>query len=135
MAKPYVPDFDYQCHALINNRQKKATSYYVTSKQRKELIQLSGDSGALLYAFYVERSATPNYDFEDKRVAETLGWTERKVRRVRQKLASIGWFYQSTYVNRNKRKVVVTFLGYPVVHKFKQTDEPALLVKTDEHVG
>jgi hypothetical protein len=107
-----------------HKRQRRASNVYMNSTQRKELISEVGDSGALLYTTYLEKSGIKNYAFEDKPVAYTLGWNTHKVKRYRLLLMQYDWFHQSTFTNAQGNKVRINYLGRDTVRAFKDDDHP-----------
>lgn len=86
----FMPTQLVSCVALRNRR--KTVVNYLTQKQINELIKDANEIAYVLFVFYLGKSATPDYDFKDERVAKALQWSVRKVAENRRLLQKRGWF-------------------------------------------
>lgn len=129
---------EYRTTMVPQKRPKNATVYYLTQQQRHDLIQNLGDACYIVFMYYAEKASYKNFSFHDDRVAKALGYSERKVQRARQKLIQYGWFLQSTYTNKEGRKVIMTYLGQEAVHHYKKHGQVIRMTEvslsTDEKV-
>lgn len=88
---------------------------YLTAKQKLEVLKEAGDTGFILYDFYVSKGNTPEYEYTDIKSGRALGWLPSKVKRVRLVLENLGYLY----VEKKKNVLVVTHLGKDNVKKAK----------------
>ena len=101
---------------------KPASPYYLTSAQRKYLIQSQRIVAYVVFAFYVEKATNAGgYDYSDSRVAPVLGLTERQVKEARRCLIKLGWFYRSAFKDKRGVKVIITYLGVEAVNAYKHS--------------
>jgi len=114
---------EHRTTMVPQKRPKNATVYYLTQQQRQTLLQQLGDVCYIVFMYYTEKASYKNYGFYDDRVAKALGYSERKVQRARLKLIQYGWFLQSTYTNREGRKVIMTYLGQEAVNDYKKNGQ------------
>ena len=102
-----------------NKQQRKTGKTYISTKQRKELIETVGDSGTILYHHYFDKAAYRNFNLMlDKQTAYELSWPVRKVARERTKLIKEGWVLLHTYSSPINGKFYVTVLGKKAVTDF-----------------
>lgn len=101
-----------------HKRLKPTTPYYLTQQQRQTLIQDLGDVCYIVLMYYADKAYIKNFSFNDEKVAKALGYSTQKVQRARLKLIQHKWFLQSTYTNKEGRKVIMTYLGQEAVHKY-----------------
>jgi len=69
-------------------------------EQRKEVVANTNEVALYLLEYYYTKANTPNYDYDDKRVAKALDWTERKVKDNRLKLEKASYFLKRVIRSR-----------------------------------
>jgi len=111
---------EYRTTIIPHKKVRNATPYYLTQQQRHTLIRNLGDVCYIVFSYYIEKAGIKDYDYSDSRVAKALGYDVQKVQRARLKLIKQGWFLQSTYTNKEGRKVIMTYLGQEAVHDYKK---------------
>lgn len=90
---------------------------YVSTAERKELIQEINGDAYILYEYYVSKAGIDNFEYSDKRSARTLGWKERKAKDIRLRLTKKHWYHQATGKLSNGQKIKITFLGKEAVNE------------------
>lgn len=80
-------------------------------EQQQKLNGAVGDSATLLYQYYILRSSTDNFTYDDGTAAAYLGWDISKVKRLRLKLKHAFWYHQESGVMSSGRKTLITYLG------------------------
>ena len=116
----YIEKCDAQYHKAI----RPACKVYMNSAQRKLLIQEVGDSGCILYAYYLEKARVPGFDWSDDKAAVALGWSKYKVQRTRLALIQNDWFYQASGALYDGPKIRITYLGKDTVQAYKDRNHP-----------
>lgn len=111
MSDKPVPTHDYTTIVYKNKQTRNATPYFITSKDRRELLEGLGDAAYILFQYYMEKSTVKGFRYNDEQAAKALGFNVHKVRRTRHTLTKKNWFLQSTYFNFLGRKIVITILG------------------------
>lgn len=81
-------------NCYVNRYKNRDRSMYIPKDERIQVMRDVGDSALILYEFYVTRATRDGYQFTDSDAAENLGWTERKVQKMRLKLTQSHYFYQ-----------------------------------------
>lgn len=110
---------------------------YLTTADKKQLMQECGDASLILFEYYLSKAGIEEYDFADDKVAKSLGWGIRKVQETRKRLIKAGYFAQQHGKYSNGNKIVTTYLGKETINStFKKeidsnvkTDTP---IKNDE---
>jgi len=88
MSKPIAITFIR--HNRLNS--KKYIKCYLTSKQRRDLIQETSDQASMLYEYYLDMVGVDDRVFTDKKSAAYFGWTVDKAKRHRISLEKAGYF-------------------------------------------
>lgn len=88
---------------------------YLTSSQKLEVLKEAGDTGFILYDFYVSKGNTPEYEYTDVKSGRALGWLPSKVKRVRLLLEKLGYIY----TEKSRNILTVTHIGKANVNKAK----------------
>ena len=83
---------DYYNTVTLDNNRKEPRRKYMNLDQRKEVVANTNEVALYLLEYYYSKAGTPNYDYDDKRVARALDWTERKVKDNRLKLEKANYF-------------------------------------------
>lgn len=112
------------------------TSAYLSIKELSEISADINDAATLLMTFYFRKVTHPKYDFfNDKNVAEALGWTVSKTKKTRLSLMSHGWIKKVVYTQpTTKDKHINYFLGKEICSKIKTPEEFTAEVKRREAV-
>ena len=118
------------------SKKKKArgeTKVYVSSEERKELIQEFGSNTAVLYIYYLEKSGVTGFDYQDRKASLALGLSERTIQRCRLQLTNAGWFKQITLKHPiTKQKATITYLGKEMTSKVLTPNEHISLSENQE---
>lgn len=102
---------------MTHTQKRNPSNQYITIQQRVELIKEVGDSAALLFHHYFDKSGSDQYDYkDDKKTAAALGWNVRKVARERYKLENTNWILRKTFSHRvDGSKYQITIVGKSAV--------------------
>jgi hypothetical protein len=104
--------FYYSTNSLKQKNKRGETLIYLTQKEKNKLREEIGMGALLLFEFYLTKANTPDYNFEDVRVAKALEMSVRKVKELRLKLTKEGLFKKTIHTNqRLKSKSYVIRLG------------------------
>ncbi len=117
--------------SVDQKRARKATLLYVSAAQRKSIIRDLGDACFIVFDYYMEKAGVKGFNYDDALVAKALGYTERKVQYIRQKLMRNGWVKQLTYKHSTGQKLIVTLLGKDVVSNHEKEVEIFKQIKSD----
>lgn len=77
---------------VLRLRHSSSTHYFITPQEMRRVIELTDDSGYVLYSYYRTGFFTEAEQFEDIKVGDALGWGIRKVQKQRLALESKGLF-------------------------------------------
>jgi len=113
---------DYDEIQVQCKKQDKAMyiKYYLSNRERKELIAACGDSACLLYEFYLRMASKTGPepdDFADSNAAKYFGWDIQKAKRNRLKLVKAKWFETANFKYFDKRKGISFYVGKDSVPK------------------
>lgn len=108
---------NYECSVFSQKQTRPATKRYITSDQRKKLLQISSEA-YILYEFYIGKSGIPNYRFTDSQASAALGWGVRKIQSIRLSLEKAGWVSRVSLRNQRNSTTYSRFvLGPPEFHE------------------
>ena len=110
----------YYTHTSKQKQFRKASKVYLKLEDKREIMSDIGDAALILFEYYLSKSGTPNFDYSDKKAANALGWTIRKVLDVRLKLTKAGYFLQRKGKYNDGSLIVTTYLGKEEVSKTKE---------------
>lgn len=88
--------------------------YFLSDRERKELIKSCGDAACMLYEYYLRMASLtkPEPDnFSDIASAEYFGWDKQKVKRNRLKLTKAKWFDVANFKYYGGRRGVSFYVG------------------------
>lgn len=95
----------------INNHK---SGLWIPTFEMREVLQAVGDNAYVLYSLYRTFPFREYSELKDEQVAETLGWSVRKVLRYRLNLIEADLFLVVPYGSRNDR-IYKVFVGADVV--------------------
>jgi len=98
---------------------KRIQTVYLTWIQKKEIMAECGDAAVILFEFFLSKAGIRDYQYTDGKAGKVLGWKDSKVKKVRLKLRSAGYFYEESASYTHGRKVTTTYLGKQEVQKAK----------------
>lgn len=82
----------YYITTNIKNSKRKTIMAYLTSEQKREVIQECGDSALILYEYFVSKGNIDNFEFTDVKSSRSLGWAVAKTQRIRLVLEKHNYF-------------------------------------------
>lgn len=101
--------------------------YYISHAETIEISKLVGDAGILLYTHFLRMASTDQPTITDANSASSLGWTERKARTYRLKLAKIGYFKQVRFTRPDGQKMIIYHIGKESVSNISSSKKRGLL--------
>ena len=105
----------------IKPKKRRMSMYYLTIKEKKDVMVECGDASLIMYEFYISKGGAQDYQFSDNKTANTLGWDISKAKRIRLKLEKADYIFTRTYSDK-KGKFIVTYLGKDNTQHAKQPD-------------
>lgn len=98
---------------------KRIQNVYLTWIQKKEIMAECGDAAVILFEFFLSKAGIRDYQYTDSKAGKVLGWKNSKVKNVRLKLRSAGYFYEKSAGYSDGSKITTTYLGKREVEKAK----------------
>jgi hypothetical protein len=100
------------------NQYKSYRKYYVTDRQRRELISEVKETGLVLFEYFLSLIQKDDAEeITDQRIATHFGWDLAKAKRIRQSLIKNGWYRSECFTYSGGRKGTTYYLGkYQVKH-------------------
>ena len=83
---------------------------YLSEADIKELLTIGNESCVILFEYYLKKAGIANFEYTDTKAANSLGYSERKVRDTRLLLTKLGWFKQKI-IKQKKEQAIFTYLG------------------------
>ena len=130
---PRLELIEFKTMAHKNKNTRPATPYYLTARQKTDLLDL-GDACYIVFSHYLDKASVEGYDFDDGRVAAALHYDIQKVKRTRILLKKNGWFIQSTFTNKKGQKVRITYLGQIAVRNYLMRAEMTKHLKQNQEL-
>ena len=96
------------------------TNYYLTPKERRELITDAGLNGLLLFEYYLTLIRQDQRGITDAGAMEWFGWSLATVQRWRQKLTSTDWYYSEKARMASGKVSIIHYLGKAAVMEAKE---------------
>lgn len=101
-----------EVHFMAEAKPASHRKFYVSDDERKSLIHEVGDSGFLLYEYYLMLAGVGSKkEISDEDAIEYFGWTPTRAKTARKKLTNAGWFYQESFAYSGGRKGITYYLG------------------------
>jgi hypothetical protein len=109
----------------INIRCRKNTKaiyskYFLSDRERRELISDIGDAACMLYEYYLRMASIGDRELSDTQVAGYFGWSKYKAKRNRLALIRAGWFRSTKGVFSDGRKLMSYYIGQDAVQESRQ---------------
>lgn len=94
------------------NQYKSYRKYYVTDRERRELISEVKEIGLVLFEYFLSLiNKEDGEEITDQRTAKYLGWDIAKAKRIRQSLVKNGWYRSESFTYSGGRKGTTYYLG------------------------
>jgi len=110
---------------VAERRSVTHTNYYVTPKERRELISECGPHGLCLFEYFLYLAKQTNNEerITDERISHWFGWNVHTSGRYRRLLKKHGWFHVVKPPAKGSTKVEVYYLGKKAVAEAKGSQE------------
>lgn len=94
------------------NQYKSYRKYYVTDRERRELISEVKETGLVLFEYLLSLVQKDEAEeITDKSIATYFGWDSAKAKRIRQSLIKKGWYRSESFTYSGGRKGTTYYLG------------------------
>ena len=115
----------FQCKPKRQTKIKNGTYNYLHLQDKIDVMKACGDPALILYEFYLSKSGTPDYTFDDESVARAISWNKSKVKKYRLKLTTENYFLQRKGKLNDGARITITYLD-PVLIRTISGKNPAV---------
>jgi len=91
------------------------TKYFISGRERKQLIQELGDAACMLYEYYLRMASKGDEPLTDEAASDYFGWNIHKAKRNRLALIRAGWFRQVRSTYSDGRRGMTLYIGESAV--------------------
>ena len=96
----------------------------ITEQYKRQIIQDTSDAGLILFEFYYSRMNHNYFNPKDNsRIGQKIGWSAKKVERVRKQLKDNHYILILSDTNKDKSKLYRTLLGQEIVEHYIKNGE------------
>jgi len=106
------------------NTKEIYSKYFLSDRERKELIGSLGDAACMLFEYYLRMAAKGDVELCDQHSAEYFGWNLYKVKRNRLALSRAGWFRQVRSTFTDGRRGLTYYIGEDAVRESQRGTKP-----------